>query len=55
MIKSYFQLAIRHLLKNKSFSIINIIGLAILIAYLTIIFQALKASGTNPVEALKYE
>jgi putative ABC transport system permease protein len=29
--------------------------LAILIAYLTIIFQALRASRTNPVEALKYE
>ncbi len=29
--------------------------LAILISYLTILFQALKASRTNPVEALKYE
>jgi len=29
--------------------------LAILTSYLTIIFQALKASRTNPVEALKYE
>ncbi|MEZ5198583.1 MAG: ABC transporter permease, partial [Bacteroidales bacterium] len=29
MIKNYFKLAIRQLLKNKSFSIINIIGLAI--------------------------
>jgi len=29
--------------------------LAILIAYLTIIYQTLKASKTNPVEALKYE
>jgi putative ABC transport system permease protein len=34
MIKSYFQLDIRHLFKNKSFSIINIIGLAIFIAVL---------------------
>jgi putative ABC transport system permease protein len=29
--------------------------LAILISYMTIIFQALKASRSNPVEALKYE
>ena len=29
--------------------------LAIFISYLTIIFQALKASRSNPVEALKYE
>jgi len=29
--------------------------LAIVIAYITIIFQAIKASRTNPVDALKYE
>jgi len=38
MIKSYFQLAIRHLLKNKSFSIINIVGLAIGLACSFLIF-----------------
>jgi len=41
---------------NISWWIFAISGIvAILIAYLTIIFQALKASRTNPVEALKYE
>ncbi len=38
MIKSYFQLAFRHLLKNKTFSIINIIGLAIGLACSFLIF-----------------
>jgi len=38
MIKSYFQLAFRHLLKNKSFSIINIVGLAIGLASSFLIF-----------------
>jgi len=41
---------------NISWWIFAISGImAILIAYLTIIFQALKASRTNPVKALKYE
>lgn len=38
MIKSYFQLAFRHLLKNKSFSVINIVGLAIGLACSFLIF-----------------
>lgn len=38
MIKSYFQLAFRHLFKNKSFSIINIVGLAIGLACSFLIF-----------------
>src|ERR1700733_843311 len=29
MIKNYFKIAIRHILKNKSFSLINIFGLAL--------------------------
>jgi len=41
---------------NISWWIFIVSGIvAILITYLTIIFQALKASRTNPVEALKYE
>jgi putative ABC transport system permease protein len=41
---------------NISWWIFAVSGLlAILIAYLTIIFQALKASRTNPMDALKYE
>jgi len=41
---------------NISWWIFAISGImAILIAYLTIIFQVLKASGTNPVKALQYE
>jgi putative ABC transport system permease protein len=38
MIKNYFKLACRNLLKNKSFSFINILGLAIGIAACMIIF-----------------
>ena len=38
MIKSYFQLAIRHLLKNTSFTIINIVGLSIGLAASFLIF-----------------
>ncbi|MCD4730148.1 MAG: FtsX-like permease family protein, partial [Bacteroidales bacterium] len=41
---------------NISWWIFIVSGIvAIIITYLTIIFQALKASRTNPVEALKYE
>lgn len=41
---------------NISWWIFAVSGfLAILIAYSTIIFQAIKASRTNPVDALKYE
>ncbi len=45
MLKNYLKIAQRNLLKHQTYSIINIIGLAIVI----------KASRANPIEALKCE
>jgi putative ABC transport system permease protein len=45
MIKTFFRLASRNILKHKGFAFINIFGLAI----------GLTASLINPAEALKVE
>jgi putative ABC transport system permease protein len=42
MLKNYFKIAGRHLLRNKSFSIINILGLAIGMACFLVIFLYVK-------------
>jgi hypothetical protein len=49
MLQNYIKTAFRFLLKNISFSFINIIGLA------TVSFQAIKAAVANPVKSLRTE
>ena len=57
MLKSYLVIAWRNLLKNKTFSLLNISGLAIgmagvlsvMIALLTVSYQSVKAALANPV------
>jgi len=56
MFKNYLLVTNRNLLKNKVFTLINIIGLGIsLAAVLTIIFKVLRAALRNPVVSLRYE
>ena len=51
MLKNYFITAINNLLKNKLYSIINIIGLAVGLACLGA-GKAIAASGTAAISAL---
>ena len=50
MIRNFFKIAFRNLKKNKVFSIINILGLAVGIS-----FQAIKSAIANPVTSLRSE
>lgn len=61
MIKNYLKIAIRGLLRQKGYSVINLTGLALgmsllmLIVLVTVSYQSLKAAYANPVESLRYE
>jgi hypothetical protein len=51
MIINYFKIALRYLLRNRTFSVINIFGL-LLIPFITISFRPVKAAVSNPVDSL---
>ncbi|MEP7108289.1 MAG: hypothetical protein ABI760_09900 [Ferruginibacter sp.] len=59
MVKNYFKIAWRNLVKTRVASIINIGGLAVgmavamLITLLTISYQSIKAALMNPVKSLR--
>lgn len=61
MIKNYFKIAWRNLWKNKIYSAINIIGLAVevlaalIITCIAVGFQSIKAALANPVKSLRTE
>ncbi|MBO9632754.1 MAG: hypothetical protein J7578_06515 [Chitinophagaceae bacterium] len=53
MLRNYFKTACRNPWKNKFYTSINIAGLAISIALLTVSSQAIPAALANPVKSLK--
>ena len=53
MFKNFLKVAIRNIVRQKIYSLINILGLAI--ALLTVSIQAVNAALTNPAESLRYE
>lgn len=61
MIRNYLKIAFRFLLKNKTFNLINILGLAVgTLCCLYIILYvsdqlAIKAAIVNPVKSLRSE
>ncbi|WPV02274.1 hypothetical protein SNE26_10850 [Mucilaginibacter sp. cycad4] len=59
MFKNYLKTAWRNLVNRKFYSALNIVGLAIgaavIIAFVTISFQAVKAALANPVKSLRSE
>ncbi len=55
VLKNYWLVAIRKLLRHKAHSIINIFGLTIGIALLTVGYQAVRAALVNPVHILRSE
>lgn len=68
MLQNYFKTALRNLLRNKSFAMINIGGLAlswwtssfeallsVSISVLTVIVQILRVAFINPVNTLRTE
>jgi len=63
MFQNHFNVALRNILRYKGYSFIHIAGLAIylaaglssiVIASLTVSFQAIKKAVVNPVNSLKY-
>lgn len=53
MLKFFINNSIRNMRKHSGYLILNITGLTI--GWLSIIYQALKAAGYNPAEALRYK
>ena len=45
----------KFLSRNKLYSIIEAVGLGVSMAFLSVLWQTLKAALTNPAEALKKE
>jgi hypothetical protein len=56
---NYLEIAFRTIAKQKVYTLVNIFVLAgvlaLIIALLTVSYQAIKAALANPVNALKYE
>jgi hypothetical protein len=58
MFKNLFNVAIRSILRQKVYSLINILGLALGLAssiLITVSFQAVSAALKNPADSLRYE
>lgn len=63
MFKNYLKIALRNLAKQKTYSAINILGLAVglagvksfSVALLTTAFLAVRTAVANPVDSLRYE
>jgi hypothetical protein len=58
MFKNLFNAAIRSILRQKVYSLINILGLALGLASSILIaasFQAVSAAFKNPADSLRYE
>lgn len=61
MLRTYITTALRYPGKNKTFSLLNILGLALglaccmLIALVTVSSRALGAALANPIKALRSE
>lgn len=55
MIKHYFLIAFRNLRRKKVYSAINILGLALIMAWLAVSYQSMKVATANPVDALREE
>ena len=55
MFKNYITIAIRNIKRQKRYAFINIFGLALGVALLTVGTQTFKAARCNPVDALRYE
>jgi hypothetical protein len=54
MLRNYIVIALRLLVKNKIFSLINILGLSTGIACCILIsFESFRAANRNPVDALR--
>ena len=55
MIQNYAVVALRNVRKHKAYSLINVAGLAIGIAMLTISTHCIRAAASNPADSLRYE
>ncbi len=55
MLKNYITIAFRTMLRNKSYSLINILGLSLGVALLTVSFESIRAASVNPVKSLRSE
>jgi hypothetical protein len=51
MLSNYFKIAVRNLMRSRTYSLINVITLA----FLTLAVQAVRAATANPVKSLRYE
>jgi ABC-type antimicrobial peptide transport system permease subunit len=58
MNSTMWKIALRTLARHKTYALLNVAGLALaglLIAYVTVALQSLKAARAHPVRALRYE
>ncbi len=55
MFKNYLTSALRFIKRTELFAGINILGLSLALAILTVLFHSFRTSRINPVEALRYE
>ena len=53
MLRTYIKIAWRNLTRNKTLSVINILGLSL--GLITVSTQAIKAATANPAKTLKTE
>lgn len=55
MIQNYAIVAVRNFRKHKAYSLINVAGLAIGVAMLTISLHCFRAAAATPANSLRYE